>query len=58
MMRKDDHQIAEPYFVGVFNKGVKYDSEDTGLGWETDDDRPRQGSRPADHLQDEAAGMT
>jgi branched-chain amino acid transport system substrate-binding protein len=34
-MRKDDHQIIGPYFVGVFKKGVKYDSEKTGLGWAT-----------------------
>ena len=33
-MRKDDHQIVTEYFVGVFAKGVKYDSEKTGLGWE------------------------
>lgn len=36
MMRKDDHQIIGEYFVGVFKKGVKYDSEKTGLGWATD----------------------
>ena len=35
-MRKDDHQIIGPYFVGVFKKGVKYDSEKTGLGWATE----------------------
>jgi branched-chain amino acid transport system substrate-binding protein len=35
-MRKDDHQILSPYFVGVFTKGVKYDSESTGLGWKTE----------------------
>ncbi|HSI00648.1 MAG TPA: branched-chain amino acid ABC transporter substrate-binding protein [Reyranella sp.] len=35
-MRKDDHQIITPYFVGVFKKGVKYDSEKTGLGWATE----------------------
>ena len=34
-MRKDDHQIIGPYFVGVFKKGAKYDSEKTGLGWAT-----------------------
>jgi branched-chain amino acid transport system substrate-binding protein len=32
-MRKDDHQIISEYLVGVFKKGVKYDSEKTGLGW-------------------------
>src|SRR5262245_25557570 len=35
-MRKDDHQLISEYFVGVFKKGVKYDSEKTGLGWATD----------------------
>lgn len=35
-MRKDDHQILSEYFVGVFTKGVKYDSEKTGLGWKTE----------------------
>jgi branched-chain amino acid transport system substrate-binding protein len=34
-MRKDDHQLIGPYFVGVFKKGAKYDSEKTGLGWAT-----------------------
>lgn len=33
VMRKDDHQIVQPYYVGVFQRGVKYDSEKTGLGW-------------------------
>jgi branched-chain amino acid transport system substrate-binding protein len=32
-MRKDDHQILSEYIVGQFVKGVKYDSEGTGLGW-------------------------
>ena len=35
-MRKDDHQIISEYFVGVFKKGVKYNSEKTGLGWGTE----------------------
>jgi branched-chain amino acid transport system substrate-binding protein len=35
-MRKPDHQILTEYFVGVFTKGVKYDSEKTGLGWKTE----------------------
>ncbi|HEX2438905.1 MAG TPA: branched-chain amino acid ABC transporter substrate-binding protein [Methylomirabilota bacterium] len=35
-MRKADHQILSEYFVGVFSKGVKYDSEKTGLGWKTE----------------------
>ena len=32
-MRGDDHQIMTAYYVGVFQKGVKYDAEKTGLGW-------------------------
>lgn len=35
-MRKDDHQIVSAYVVGMFKKGVKYDSEKTGLGWATE----------------------
>jgi branched-chain amino acid transport system substrate-binding protein len=35
-MRKEDHQILSEYFVGAFTKGVKYDSEGTGLGWKTE----------------------
>ena len=35
-MRKDDHQLISEYFVGLFAKGVKYDSEGTGLGWKTE----------------------
>jgi hypothetical protein len=54
-MRKDDHQLVSEYFVGVFKKGVKYDAEGTGLGWRTTGDHPRQGHRPAQQLQDEAA---
>ncbi len=34
-MRKDDHQLIGEYFVGIFKKGVKYDAENTGLGWAT-----------------------
>jgi branched-chain amino acid transport system substrate-binding protein len=33
-MRKEDHQMISEYFVGTFKKGVKYDAEGTGLGWE------------------------
>ncbi len=32
-MRKDDHQIISAYYLGAFRKGVKYDAEETGLGW-------------------------
>ena len=35
-LRKDDHQLISEYYVGVFSKGVKYDSEKTGLGWKTE----------------------
>ncbi len=35
-MRKDDHQLMEPYYESVFVKDVKYDSEKTGLGWKTE----------------------
>ncbi len=34
-MRGDDHQLMSAYYVGVFQKGVKYDAEKTGLGWKT-----------------------
>jgi branched-chain amino acid transport system substrate-binding protein len=36
IMRKDDHQLLMPYYAVVFTKGVKYDSEHTGLGWKTE----------------------
>lgn len=36
VMRKDDHQLISAYYVGVFKKGAKYDSEKTGLGWATE----------------------
>ncbi|MBV8575182.1 MAG: branched-chain amino acid ABC transporter substrate-binding protein, partial [Acetobacteraceae bacterium] len=32
-MRADDHQLFFPYYVSVFTKDVKYDSQGTGLGW-------------------------
>jgi branched-chain amino acid transport system substrate-binding protein len=35
IMRKEDHQLLYPYYVGVFTKDVKYDAEKTGLGWKT-----------------------
>ncbi len=35
-MRKEDHQMLTPFFQAVFSKGVKYDSEKTGLGWKTE----------------------
>ena len=35
-MRKEDHQLLMPYYAATFTRGVKYDSEKTGLGWKTD----------------------
>ncbi len=34
-MRADNHQAVAPQIISVFSKDVKYDSEDTGLGWKT-----------------------
>jgi len=34
-IRKDDHQITMTYYAAVFTRGVKNDSEKTGLGWKT-----------------------
>ena len=34
-MRAEDHQVLMTYYGAVFTKGVKYDSEKTGLGWKT-----------------------
>jgi branched-chain amino acid transport system substrate-binding protein len=36
IMRKEDHQLLMPYYEGIFTKGVKYDSEKSGLGWKTE----------------------
>ncbi len=36
IMRKEDHQMLLPYYEVVFTKGVKYNSEHTGLGWKTE----------------------
>ena len=39
-MRPEDHQLMMPIFETVFVRvgegGVKYDAEDTGLGWKTE----------------------
>jgi len=35
-MRKEETTRSSPSIVGVFSKGVKYDSEKTGLGWKTE----------------------
>ena len=34
-MRAEDHQLLMTYYGAIFSKGVKYDSENTGLGWKT-----------------------
>ena len=34
-IRRDDHQISMTYYAAVFTRGVKNDSEKTGLGWRT-----------------------
>lgn len=34
-MRPEDHQLLMTYYAAIFSKGVKYDSEHTGLGWKT-----------------------
>jgi branched-chain amino acid transport system substrate-binding protein len=36
VMRKDDHQLLNPYYEAVLTKGQKYDVEKTGLGWKTE----------------------
>jgi branched-chain amino acid transport system substrate-binding protein len=36
IMRKDDHQLLLPYYEAVFTKNVKFDIENTGLGWKTE----------------------
>jgi branched-chain amino acid transport system substrate-binding protein len=39
-MRAEDHQLVQPLYIStltkVGTKGVKYDVENTGLGWKTD----------------------
>jgi branched-chain amino acid transport system substrate-binding protein len=35
LMRRDDHQLIDEFYVAEFTKGVKYDSEHTGYGWKT-----------------------
>ena len=34
-MRADNHQAVAPQIISVFSKDVKYDSENSGLGWKT-----------------------
>ena len=35
-MRADNHQLLQPLFVATLTDGVKYDVEQTGLGFRTD----------------------
>lgn len=35
VMRAEDHQLMEPLYAAKFTRDVKYDSENTGLGWKT-----------------------
>jgi branched-chain amino acid transport system substrate-binding protein len=35
-MRADNHQLLQPLFVSTLSRGMKYDSEDSGLGWKSD----------------------
>jgi branched-chain amino acid transport system substrate-binding protein len=35
-MRKEDHQLLMPFYSATFTRDVKYDAEQTGLGWKTD----------------------
>ena len=35
-MRADNHQLLQPLYVSTLSKNVKYDSEESGLGWKTD----------------------
>jgi branched-chain amino acid transport system substrate-binding protein len=35
-MRADNHQLLQPLFVATFSDNVKYDVEQTGLGFRTD----------------------
>lgn len=36
MMRKEDHQLQVPLYQAKFVKGVKFDSEHIGAGWNTE----------------------
>jgi branched-chain amino acid transport system substrate-binding protein len=35
-MRADNHQMLQPLYVSTLSKGMKYDVENSGLGWKTD----------------------
>lgn len=34
-MRKEDHQLIQPFYTALFTKPVPFDSEGTGWGWKT-----------------------
>lgn len=34
-IRPEDHQVLMTYYGALFGRGIKYDSERTGLGWKT-----------------------
>jgi branched-chain amino acid transport system substrate-binding protein len=35
IMRKEDHQLLQPFYTALFTRPVKYESEGTGFGWKT-----------------------
>lgn len=35
IMRKEDHQMVEPFYVARLVRNARYDTEKTGLGWQT-----------------------
>jgi len=35
-MRADNHQLLQPLYVSTLSRNVKYDVENSGLGWKTD----------------------
>jgi branched-chain amino acid transport system substrate-binding protein len=49
-MRPEDHQLMMPIYETVFLRagevGVKYDAEDTGLGWKTEGKLDTQNNIP------------
>ena len=56
-MRAEDHQLIQPLYISTMTKagtqGVKYDVENTGLGWKTNFRVEAARYRHADHLQNE-----
>ncbi len=35
IMRREDHQMVEPFYVARLVRNARYDTEKTGLGWQT-----------------------